>query len=483
MVQTTVDKKKTTPPLSTVFPPDLGILMKARLEAGRRNIKLRDISNIMLHDPTLTMEFLQSANSTMFSGAPAIDLDAALIRLGSARVIVELGDMYLRPPIKDEAVAEVFDILRYQSRRVSIVSLIIASALRPQLAMAARIAGLLSEAGHMACLLSLGTTYVEILKQHKRKNLPYRLEKDHKLDLDTIRYKYLKSKGIPDKLMAPFELDPKLKSPGDVDLRYCVRSAMAIVDAYDNGKFESYNPSQPLPSHVELRLLKLTPIQHERLYKILGEYLKKTADQEAPEGASLLINSTEVDDTIDLSDAIDDPLKVPHYPVTTVKPASRAQLEDFFSVCESAMNEEQLKVSALESLSRSGFFTRTAIVRVPSQSNHAQIDQSLGFEPPLGSTIEIADPLSPFNLFRLDIKSFNSKSKATKTPFGTSAFAIGPVALLPNGEKILLYADAAPRAGLNMDCRGAFRLAMNLLVSKFEIFRANEKEAAVMTER
>jgi hypothetical protein len=474
MNQPPAEKKKVIQPMSVVLPPDQTILMQARMEAGQRNVKLKNVASLLLHEPVLTMEFLQSANSALFSGAPALDLDTALMRLGSARVIVELGDMFLREQIKVDSIEEVFYLLRYQSRRVSIVSLIIASALRPQLAATARISGLLSEIGHMVALLSLGQTYVDVLTQHKRKNLAFRLEKDHKFNIETIRIKYLRSKGIPEKLILPYDLEAQLKTPGDVDLRACIRSAIAIIDAFDNGKMSLYNPDQPLPSQSELRLFKMTPIQHERLYKTLSDYLKKTADHEAPASASMLISSSDQDDVLELNEEDSSQIKVPHYPISYVKPQSRTKLEDFFKICESAMSEEQLKNAALESLIRSGFFSRAALIRVPPESNKALIEESLGFEKPIGPSIEISDPLSPFNLFRLDIKSFNSKTNAPKAPFGCSAFAIGPIALSAVGEKILLYADASQAAGLTMDCRGAFRLAMNLLASKFQSFKTSE---------
>ena len=468
------EKKKSIPPTSIALPPDLAILMQARVEAGNRNIKLKNVASLLLHDPVLSMEFLQSANSALFSGAPITDIDSALVRLGSARVVVELGDMFLREQIKDFEIADVLEVLRYQSRRVSIVSLIIASALRPSLATVARISGLFSDIGHMIALLHLGGTYVETLKKHQRKNMAYRLEKDNKFNLDNMRVKYLRAKGIPEKLIVPYDLELALKAPGDVDLRAIVRAAMAMIDASDSGKFDLYSPDKQLPSQSDLRLLKMTPIQHERLYSTILEYLKKTAELEAPEAASLLIVSDAKEDIMELNEGKPDQLKVPHYPITAVKSGSRTKLEDFFSACEQATDPEKLKFVAIESLTKSGFFSRAALVQVPQNSNTAVIQYSIGLDVASGEKLELTDPLSPFLMFRLDIKSFQSKSKSASTPFGSTAFAVGPLGIGEDGTKTILYADSIGK-GLTMECRAVFRLAMNVLISQLEAMKNSEK--------
>ena len=478
MNQPAAEKKKPGSPTAISLPPDIPILMQARIEAGNRNIKLKNVASLLMHDAVLAMEFLQSANSAIFGGAAITDLDGALVRLGSARVVVELSDMYAREQTKDEDIAEIFDVLRYQSRRVSIVSLIIASALRPQLATLARVSGLFSEIGHMVGLMHLGKTYVDALKQHQRKNLPFRLEKDHKFDLDGMRVKYLRNKGIPEKLLIPYDLEIALKAPADVDLRACVRSAIAIVDAFDNQKFPLYSPDKQLPSQSDLRLLKMTPIQHEKLYKTIGEYLRKTSESEAPEGASMLISSGVQTDVLDLNEGNTDQVKVPHYPITSVKPKSRDKLEDFFNICEQSFDEGQLKSAAIDSLTRSGIFLRAALVRVPSKTNQAVVEYSQGLDFETGKIIEISDPLSPFLLFRLDIKSFNASSKSAKAPVGSSAFAIGPIGISPEGDKTLLYADASVGHGLTMESRAVFRLAMNLLISRIDVLRSTDKVEA-----
>jgi hypothetical protein len=64
------------------------------------------------------------------------------------------------------------------------------------------------------------------------------------------------------------------------------------------------------------------------------------------------------------------------------------------------------------------------------------------------------------------IKSFDSKSAKPVAPFGVSSFAVGPVAVLPGGEKLVLYADK--KSGMTLDSRGVFRLSMSLLSSRLK---------------
>lgn len=465
----TEGKKKAGSPMSVSLSPDASILMQVRIAVGdNRTLKLRDVANLLLHDPVLTMEFLQSANSTMYAGAAVLDLEAALTRIGSQRLKDQLLELNSKEKIVDDEISETMEILRYNSRRVSIVSLIIASATRPTLSAQVRLLGLFAETGHMVALMHMGKKYCELAKANNRKTLPFRLEKDHKLNLENLRSQYLRAKGLPEKMLVPYDLEMELKSSTDVDIRACIRSAIELIEAFDTGKMLTYSPDKPTPSQSNLRLLKVLPVQMEKIYKATSEYLKRISAQEEPEGASLFLQSTQEESSMDLNEGAADQLKVPNYPAVIVKPKSQERIQPLCDLCTEEQNDENLKAKAVQLLTDNNLFLRAALVRIPASGEEAIIETSSGFSEDQPKKISIQDPLSPFKIFRLKIKSYNAGSAKPNAPFGVASFAIGPVAMLPEGERLVLYADTAGAKGLTMDLRGVFRLAMSMLSTRFQ---------------
>lgn len=454
--------EKKTPTTITLL-PDSTILMQARLAAGdHRTLKIRDLANLLLHDPVLTMEFIQSANSAVYGGASILDLESALSRIGSEKLVQELRELGQEKFEIDDDVSETFEFLRYNARRISIIALILASALRPPMAGQVRISALFSEVGHMAALLYLGKIYTETLKVHGRSKLAFRLEKDHKVKLDELRVKYLRARGVPERMIIPYDLDMDLKGSSEVDLRALVNSSIELVEAYANEKLHNYHPDRPLPAKSNLRLLGVTPFHMERIYKTVGEYLKKISVEEEPEGASVFLQTVEEDSTVNLDEGGKNEMRVPTYPTVIVKPKSQERLQPLCDLCEEEKDNESLKFKSTKLLN--SFFDRVAFIKVPPDGDEAEIEFSAGFSEEIPKKLSIKDSLSPFKLFRLKIKSFNSKSAKPSAPFGVSSYAVGPVALLPGGEKLVLYADK--RNGMTLDSRGVFRLSMSLLASR-----------------
>ena len=470
--------KKPTGPLAVQLLPDITILVQARILAGEKSLRIREMANFIMHDPVLSLEFMQFANSTLFAGSPVFDVEGALNRLGTERLIQTLATLNVKATVSEET-AEMVELIRYNCRRVSMVSLIVATACRPALSVAARLSGLYADIGHMVALLHLGDVYCEIVKTKGRKNVPFRLEKDHQLKLEKLLPQYLRSKGLPEKLILPYDDEQQAKAAADIDLRCCVRSAQELIDAFDSGKLASYAPDGTIPARSNLRLLKLNAAQHTRIYKATADYLKLIAEHEAPENSSLLLSSVEDESTVELgSDSSADTMRVPKYPDAPVNSKSRAQMQDFYSLCESAGDEGSLKIKAVEYLRQSGLFERAALIRVPQGANDGIIDYATGFDKRAGDKIPINDPLSPLNLFRMEIKSTNVKSDSMQAPFGVAAYAIGPVDVNAKGDKVLLYTDHSGHKSLSMESRRVFRMAVGLLMRSFEALRQGAKPEA-----
>ena len=98
--------------------PDIALLIEARVKAGERNVQMKVVSNLILHDPVLTIEFLSYANSVMYGGAAVADVESAITRLGIKRVIALLSELNGQAPTAPVEVREVIEILRYNCRRI-----------------------------------------------------------------------------------------------------------------------------------------------------------------------------------------------------------------------------------------------------------------------------------------------------------------------------------------------------------------------------
>ena len=184
--------------------------------------------------------------------------------------------------------------------------------------------------------------------------------------------------------------------------------------------------------------------------------------------SSVFLQSAQEESSIDINEGAKDEIKVPNYPAVIVKPKSQERIQPLCDLCAQEQNESEIKSKSVQILTSSGFFQRAALIRIPANSDDAIIEYSSGFDASQAKKITITDPLSPFKLFRLRIKSFNSESAKPTAPFGVSSFAVGPVAMLAEGERLVLYADSAGGKGLNMDLRGVFRLSMSLLSTRFQ---------------
>ncbi|MFN8392771.1 MAG: HDOD domain-containing protein [Bdellovibrionota bacterium] len=454
--------------------PDIALLIEARVKAGERNVQMKVVSNLILHDPVLTIEFLSYANSVMYGGAAVADVESAITRLGIKRVIALLSELNGQAPTAPVEVREVIEILRYNCRRYSIVTLILAGVLNPSLVVAARASGLFADIGHMLAAMQLGTKYCEAAKANKRNTLPFRLQKDHNFDVNQALVRYLKAKSVPRLLIMPYDLDEKAKPGAETDLRLLVQAARELIESYDSGKWETYNPNRPLPAKSVLRMLSTLPFQQQRIYQAVQEYLKLAAAEEAPEGASLLISAADGDEIQPLNEAADlniETLVVPRYPNLSVSPKSRDALKDFFELCEGTPDEMTLSAKSVDSLKKSGIFARAAILRVSADGKSIAVENAAGLGVGPGETIALPPEQSPFGLLRVQVRSAQISNEAAPAPFGTTAFGLGPLEDMPTGDRRALYVDCSNAEAFKLESRRVFRLVLGLLAQSLQSAR------------
>ena len=335
-------------------------------------------------------------------------------------------------------------------------------------------AGLFADVGHMVALTRHGKKYCELAKANRRKALGFRLQKDLNCDVNAELVHHLTIKGVPRLLILAYDLEADAKEGSEADLRFVIQSALELIDAYDNRKFDAYHPDKGLPGHSMLRMLKTNLVQHERLYKACSEYLKMSSAEEAPEAASMLVA-----EEAEPAEPSPEPttISVPVYSNNSVRAKSRDALQDFFSLCEQEQDRESLKLKAAEYLHARGLFARTALVRINPKSDEGVIVTAFGLGQKAGDKISVKDPFSPFRAYRVAIKSTNVNAEKTTAPFGSTAYAIGPVDILPSGETVVLYADLSDKQILSLESRRVFRLSLGLLTQSIKTLYAKATAA------
>jgi HD-like signal output (HDOD) protein len=461
--------------------PDAAILVQARINASRPALPLRELSNLIVHDPVISMAFFHTANSVIYAGASTADsFDSILPRLGVNKIVKILNELHDLPTIGNERIADTLEVLRFNCRRTSIISLIVATVLQPQRAEIARLSGLLADVGHMLCLMNFGDSYCDLIEQHGRGGIAYRVQKEHNVDIKRSLVTYLQSRGVPEQMWLAYDENTQ-KTGQDLKMALMVRAAIELIEAADSGKIEKFNPDNELPARSSLRLLDVSGADHNKIFKTCLAYLKKF-EEEAPEGAGMLLTSLE-EETVEpeSDDPMDQPIKIPTYPAPQIKAKSREKLQQLFDLCETERDEGKLLESTVQVIVGDGLFSRAALISVNTERAEGVVVQGAEFGLATGSTFPIDDPLSPFYHFRVQIKSTNIKQVGANAPFDQSAYALGPVGLPTDNDRLVLYSDVAGDGSLSMEMRKIFRLALTVIGEALKALRATG-EAGVGAE-
>lgn len=269
-------------PLGIELPANADIMRQARILIGDKDLRVSALSEIISRDPVASLKLIKVANATFYSGdrPPIANVSAAIIRLGAGALVQTFDDLQSRPALTPASVAVQFELLRALSAQVSSVSQIIAQVAARDMVESAQTAGLFSYMGHLVACAYLGERYVEICTSRQYASLAYRLNQDYNFDVRAVQLAYLKMRGVPQELFYALDRDLPCKNAYQALLRFCVQSAVELVEAAHCGRWERYAPGNALPSKSSLRLLKILPSQYTELYKLLSDFLKPEGKEE-----------------------------------------------------------------------------------------------------------------------------------------------------------------------------------------------------------
>jgi hypothetical protein len=484
--------------LRSKLPADPSVLYAALQLASDKNIRISKLADTVLLDPVITLEVLSKANTTYSSADKAgiTAVQSAVIRIGSENLAELFLELKNREEIADKDVSLEFESTRRLATRAGQVAEILSNHLQRDISETAQTAGNLAYIGQMLCCNGLGKSYLELSSLKRRNALAYRLHSTYKIDLQGLQIQYLKDKGFPGFIFFAFDKELKCKTSAQSSLRFITESAIEIVEAIEDGKWEKYLSPHTFPGKSNLRLLKISDHAFELIKEEIEEILdlekKAKGDFSVPfeeiEEPSLEFTTNTLDsiqieslppeidsiDEVKIEQIPNEPSSPNEIPVSSKKEYDRTDLsvdsQAIFGLmqylCEEADSVSSLLKDLMAILTEQGPFNRAAIIQMLVDTSNAKIHTAIGedfeeIDPNMN--LEINDPLSPISLLATRVQSFNCEEKSDNTsPFGITSYAVSPITPL-NSSPLILYADCGLSRPVPLEARKVFRMVVQLL--------------------
>jgi len=507
--QTEPHKHKAGGPLGIELPPKTEILSEARARASDRNSSLQPLTNLVVQDPVTTLEFLRIANAMFFAqDRPAIlTVKNAIVRLGSENLVELFDRLQNRPQFLNSACRDIFELLREQAQRVSIVARLIASSTYREIAEVVQTIGLMTNMGHMIACCYFENRYAALAEQLPRATVVYRLAHEFSFDVRSMQLAYLRMHGLPQALFYALDRELVCKTPGQATMRFIVECAQELVDAYGTPKWEKYSSRDTLPSKSSFRLLKISDFLYREVFNSTEAFLKEgrepgelviPAEEEAiaetgavraettalvdEEIASLSAHGISPEDQPETQpkkksgsgglrlvtppEYVEEPRDKPPEDDLTLSPDCQKVVALFSELSRKCQRVEDLLTGLLQILINDAPFLRAALIVLSEDRTRAFIHTAVGDGLSSGHLIALDDPLSPLALCLTKVKSFNSQEiQDALSPFGISSYALSPVRLT-NKNPVLLYADCGLQSPITFEARKVFRRVVGMLNSR-----------------
>lgn len=258
-------------------PPNVALLRAAQSTLLRTSLKSDMLGRLVARDPVLMLELCKTVSSTAYARGDTINImppSQMITMLGVAAINELLQSLAQRPFPEPPEVVECLEEARAKCLRVSGLARMIGSAADPLLAEQCEVLGLFGRFGDMIAAVYLGATFVTARHEEpNRAKLAYRLAREHAFDLEKAGIRYLSTHGLPEKVVACIDRDSQISSAELINRKLVVMSALEVLNAYEESKWDRYVPDKPLPVRSYLRPLKFLGMGYERLFEDLSEYL------------------------------------------------------------------------------------------------------------------------------------------------------------------------------------------------------------------
>lgn len=259
---------------STNLPPDFDLLQQIVQLLQDNKVQTGDVVTFATRDPIITMDILRISNALLNNETreQITCVQSAFVRLGSQQALVELESLFQRSPVEDETSRRYLEIHRRRGRHTGVVARAIAECLVPSLAADAQSAGLLSCVGDMLAAILYGSEFAAMGDRIALASLRYKLSSKFNYDTEKVRNKYLRSYGIPQRLISALDEEASFSEASKAVLRPICSAAQELVAAEEAERWEKYQPDRQLPPKSPLRLLNIPGPKYELLFSKLCEY-------------------------------------------------------------------------------------------------------------------------------------------------------------------------------------------------------------------
>lgn len=268
-------------PLNVKLPGKKEILLTGIELATIGDIRIPQLANFLGEDPVITLELLREANTLDENSTHLniINVRAAVVRLGMGSVVKVLTDLASRPAPENQEVAARLENLRILSQEASFVAHTISSIVYRDLTEVSEMAGLFAYIGHMIACITLKEQYLNISKDLNQPSLAHRLQQSYSFNITAVLLEYLENHKIVPEIIHAFNKSVPCKTATQVNLRFILQSAIELVDAVHNSKWQKYHPNHSLPTNSALRFLRINGQQYLSIYESISTYFKKLLEK------------------------------------------------------------------------------------------------------------------------------------------------------------------------------------------------------------
>lgn len=233
-------------------------------------------------DPIIVLELLRTANGMAYSEGkpPVTTAKQAIVRLG-ADGSVDAVESMAGGSSYSEKTAQAFETARTRCVLLAKIAEKMSSTLLKNFVEDTFTAGIFLNIGELVTINKLQDKYVEIVEANSRTKLLYRLEKDHKINLERVAVEHLKKAGVPDLILFAIDSSMTAPQPARALMKPICASSEEFLTFYEGNRWEKIKPGETLPVKSTLRMLPITEAQYKTVYEGVGQLLHEHFNKSA----------------------------------------------------------------------------------------------------------------------------------------------------------------------------------------------------------
>lgn len=466
-------------PIIRRIPHDPQVATRARRLALTTTSRVDDLANIIVEDPTLTVEVLRAANRDLDRVTPPLSsVKSAIIRLGSRTLVSLIDELQAQIYPSLDIISDSLSYLRKRAVTTSKISRQLALETRLRWIDECLVAGLLYNFGELFALVKLGEQYQKLARAHDRAHLIFNLQKTFHINLEAVCAQHLKNAEIPGLILSAIYPSYDSPSTSSRSLRPILLSSVELLDAFLDQRLSRFAPGRTPPARSAVRMLSFSPGRYERVFGQIAILLNQM--EEGDHSISTQITHRDDESTIqrkiartegsaksvDRDTSVSERASSPSsYSLKSAPQEDGATKTDIFraSIMQATHWIEICKILVSE-LNQPNLFLHSAII-VPTGSSVTILFNGPGdplhFNP---QVIPLSDELGNFLQSGLTIRQRNSVT-VSESPFGAKSYALAGLTDYPY-PPMFIYADCGEATSLPPSAEETFREVSSIIAAR-----------------